>query len=158
MTTREEFHYSQGVAPMMWVFFALSIIELVVVHIFVALKWPYIGWPLTIISAVGAVWILFGIRSFRQRPHTIDEDTLELNFGNMKSVRLDLANIAQVRSSLEQGALQKKDAINLAGIAYPNRSIELIEPIEKARSRVFIRLDEPAMFDAAIEARGLTID
>ena len=143
---------------MMWVFFVLSIIELVVVHIFVALKWPYIGWPLTILSAIGAVWILFWIRSFRQRPHALEGNALQLNFGSLKSVNIDLANVARVRTSLEQGALEKKDAINLAGIAYPNRSIELNEPIEKGRTRVLVRVDEPMPFGAALEARGVQVD
>ena len=158
MSEREEFHYNQGVAPMMWMIFALSIVELIAVHLFVALKWPYIGWPLTILSAIGAVFILIWIRSFRQRPHVLGSKTLELNFGNLKSVCIALADIARVRSSLEQGALDKKDALNLAGIAYPNRSIELMRPVEKMRTRIFVRVDDPGAFDVALEARGVEVD
>lgn len=158
MSGREEFHYNQGVAPMMWVLFALSIIELLAVHFFVALKWPYIGWPLTILSAIGALGILLWIRSFRLRPHVLEGDRLTLNFGNLKSVEIDLANIARVKRSLEPGALDQKGIINLAGIAYPNRAIELVEPLRRGRSRVFIRLDQPEAFDRALEQHAIAIE
>ncbi|MHA7818157.1 MAG: hypothetical protein ACX930_00765 [Erythrobacter sp.] len=155
MTGAQEFAYHRGIAPMMWVLFALSLIELVAVHIFVALKWPLIGWTLTVISAIGVVWILLWIRSFRTRPHVLTEDRLLLRFGNLKSVELDLANIACVRRGWEQGALDQKGIINLSGLAYPNRCLEFVEPIERGRERVFIRLDEPEQFDAALEARAI---
>jgi hypothetical protein len=157
MSGREEFHYNQGVAPMMWVLFALSLVELMVVHFFVALKWPYVGWPLTILSAIGALGILFWIRSFKARPHTLEGDRLTLHFGSIKSVALDLANIAEVKRSLEPGALDQKGTLNLAGIAYPNRAIELKEPLARGRNRVFVRLDDPASFDRALEQRGIAV-
>ena len=156
MSDTREFAYNQGVAPMMWVIFVLSLIELVVVHLFVALRWPVIGWTLTIISAIGAVWILFWIRSFRTRPHRLLDERLELNFGSLKRFELPLANIARVKRGWEQGALQKKGIINLAGIAYPNRCIELSEPMERGKSRIFVRLDDPADFDAALTERGVS--
>ena len=150
-----EFHYEKGVAPMMWVFFALSLIELVVVHLFVALKWPLIGWTLTTLSAIGAIWILVWIRSFRKRPHRLVGDDLSLSFGSLKNVEVKLPNIARVLRGWEQGALQKKNVINLAGIAYPNRCIELVESFGKNKSRVFIRLDAPDEFDEALGQAGI---
>ncbi|MBV7259825.1 hypothetical protein [Erythrobacter crassostreae] len=138
--------------------FALSLLELVAVHFFVAIKWPYIGWPLTILSAIGALWILVWIRSFRSRPHSLSGNQLTLNFGNLKSVQLDLANIARIKRGWEQGALEKKDHINLAGIAFPNRCIELLEPLEKGRSRVFVRVDDPGAFDDALGDSGVVFE
>lgn len=140
---------------MMWVFFALSLIELVVVHLFVALKWPVIGWTLTIVSALGAIWLVFWIRSFRTMPHRLEQDRLILHLGSLKTVSVELPNIARITRTFEQGALDKKGIINLAGIAYPNRCIELSEAMERGKTKVFIRLDDPAAFDAALEARGV---
>jgi hypothetical protein len=40
------FAYHRGVAPMAWVLFGLASIELVVVHLLVALRWPWLAWPL----------------------------------------------------------------------------------------------------------------
>lgn len=155
MSDRQEFHYSQGVAPMMWVLSALSLLELVAVHFLVAFKWPYIGWPLTILSAIGAVWILLWIRSFKARPHCLDDEALVLNLGSLKSVRIELANIARVSRAFEPGALDQKGIINLAGVAHPNRAIELIAPLTKGQRRVFFRVDQPEDFDRALQAQSI---
>ena len=152
---RLQFDYHRSVAPIMWVFFAIAVIELVVVHLLVALTWPLVGWTLTILSAIGIVWILLGIRSFRRLPHELVGDRLTVRFGNMKQVRLGLGQVDRVIGSWEDGAVQAKNAINLAGIAYPNRCIELVEPLEKGRSRVFVRLDDPEPFDRALSAAGV---
>lgn len=153
MSEIQDFAYHRSVAPMMWVFFVLCLIELVVVHLLVALAWPWIGWPLTILSAIGAIWILLGIRSFRRLPYRLDGDRLTVRFGNLKQVEVQLADIAKIRRGWEDGAVQAKNAINLAGLAYPNRCLELKEPIEPGKTRLFIRLDEPESFDAAMEER-----
>ncbi len=143
---------------MMWVLFALSLIELAAVHIFVALKWPWIGWPLTILSAAGAAAILLWIRSFRTRPHVLSADRLHLRFGSLKAIDLDLSNIERVTRGWEQGALDGRGIVNLAGIAYPDRCILLNEPIGKGRARVFVRLDQPEAFDQALEERGIGVE
>ncbi|TRD09997.1 hypothetical protein FGU71_13435 [Erythrobacter insulae] len=136
--------------------FALTLVELFVVHFLVALKWPLIGWTLTTVSAISALWILLWIRSFRTKPHQLSGDALTLNFGSLKTIELDCANIAQVRRSWEQGALEKKGHINLAGIAFPNRCIELLQPLENGRDRIFVRLDDPDAFDAALLRSNVT--
>ncbi len=143
---------------MMWVLFALSLLELLAIHLFVALKWPLIGWPLTIISGLGAVAILFWIRSFRTHPHALSDGRLHLRFGSLKAIDLDLSNIARVRRGWEQGALEGRGIVNLAGIAYPNRCIELCRPIKKGCNRVFVLLDEPDTFDQALVECGIAIE
>ncbi len=143
---------------MMWVLFALSLIELVVVHLFVALNWPVIGWTLTIISALGAIWLVSWILSMKRLPHELVGDALTLRLGSMKSLTLPLANIAHVKTGWEQGALDQKGIINLAAIAHPNRCLELKDPIEKGKSRVFLRFDDAASFDAAMKDQGFEIE
>ena len=142
---------------MMWVLFVLSLIELVVVHIFVALKWPVIGWTLTILSALGAIWLAWWIVSMKGLPHELREDELVLRFGTLKTVEVSLGNVSAITSAFEPGALEKEGNINLAGIAHPNRCLELKEPVEKNKSRVFIRLDDPAAFDTEMRNRGFDI-
>ena len=136
---------------MMWVIFALSLIELIVVHLFVALKWPLIGWTLTILSALSAIWLVFWILSFKRLPHQLRGDELTLRFGSMKRVALELGNIACVKTDWEQGALNQKTIINLAGIAHPNRCLELKQPIEKGKVRIFARFDDALSFDKAMQ-------
>ena len=142
---------------MKWAIFFLSLIELAVVHIFVALKWPWIGWPLTIISAIGAVWLLVWIFSMKRTPHCLRDEQLVLRRGNMKTIVLELSNISNIRSSWEQGATDAKGTINLAGIAYPNRCFDLVAPIEKGKTQVFARFDDPQAFDDAVKLLGFEV-
>ena len=155
---RTTFDYHRGVAPMMWVIFALTLIELIAVHLFVTLTWPWIGWPLTILSVIISVWMVFWIRSFPRLPHVLDADGLLLRLGRLKSVTVELSNIARVVRGWEDGATTAKNGINLAGIAYPNRCIELASPTGKGKSRVFVRLDAPDAFDAALGDAGIAIE
>lgn len=157
MNSGQDFAYDRGIAPMMWVLFALSLIELLAVHFFVALKWPWIGWPLSILSALGALWILVWIRSLKSLPHNLSGDLLTLRLGNLNRVEVDLSNVERVTGGWEQGATNSKGIINLAGIAYPNRCVELKEPVRGNKRRVFIKLDEPEGFDSALSARGIAI-
>lgn len=157
MSETAEFPYHQGIAPMMWVLFALSLIELVVVHIFVALKWPVIGWTLTTLSAIGAIWLVLWIFSMKRLPHELSGDTLTLRFGSMKTLDVAVDNIAQITSTFEPGALEKKGIINLAGIAHPNRCLNLKQPTEKGKTQIYIRLDDVSEFDRALQSRGFEI-
>lgn len=150
-----KFPYHQGVAPMMWVLFSLSLLELVVVHIFVALKWPMIGWTLTTLSAVGAIWLVWWILSMKRLPHELRDGVLILRLGAMKSIEVALNNVADITSSWEPGALERKCNINLAAIAHPNRCLELKSPIQNGKTHVFIRLDDATEFDAALANIGL---
>lgn len=142
---------------MMWVLFALSLLELVVVHIFVALKWPVIGWTLTTISALGAIWLVWWILSLKRLPHELCDRVLTLRLGTMKTVTVALDNVSAISSAWEPGALDKKGNINLAAIAHPNRCLELKEPIEKGKTRVFFRLDDAAAFDALMKKEGFDV-
>ena len=157
MTRHEEFPYHQGVAPMMWVLFALSLLELVAVHFFVALKWPIVGWPLTILSALAALWLIWWILSFKRLPHVLDDGMLTLRLGAMKNIAVDLGNIGRITSTFEPGALEQKDKINLAAIAHPNRCLELKTAIKGNRHKLYIRLDDPAHFDREMKACGITV-
>lgn len=143
---------------MMWALFALSLIELVVVHIFVALKWPVIGWTLTTISALGAIWLVWWIFSLKRLPHELRDGALTLRLGTLKSVEVALDNVSAIKSTWEQGAHDDKASLNLAAIAYPNRCLDLKEPIEKGKARVFIRCDDPASFDLVMRNHGFAID
>lgn len=142
---------------MMWAFCSLAVIELVVVHVLVALRWPAIGWPLTVLSAASIVWLVFWIGSFRRLPHELTGGTLILRLGSLKSVRIALADIQRITASWEPGATGASDAVNLAAIAHPNRLLELSRPMPKKRDRVFVRFDDPAAFDEAMRQRDIPV-
>lgn len=143
---------------MMWVLFVLSLIELVVVHLFVALKWPLIGWTLTTISAIGAVWLVRWILSFKRLPHELRNGVLSLRLGNLKNVEVALENVSGVKSSWEQGAHDDRASLNLAPIAHPNRCLDLKNPVDRGKTRVFIRCDDAASFDLAMRNHGFAVE
>ncbi len=144
-------------APILWVFFALALIELFAVHLLVATRWPAVGWPLSIASGCGVLWLALLIRSLPRRPHRIEGRQTVLNFGSLHDVTLDLADIAAVEASWESGGDTARDSLKLSGIAYPNRCLVLAKPLPRGKGRVFIRLDDSAAFDAALAARGVPI-
>ena len=155
MSDSEAFPYHQGLAPMMWVFFALALIELGVVHLLVATRWPAVGWSLSIISAVGVVWIVLLIRSLPHYPHRIEGNELVLHFGRLNRVAIELDNIVGLDGAWEAGGDKAADALRLSGMAYPNRCLVLAKPTARGKRRVFIRLDDPQAFDAALAALGV---
>lgn len=158
MEGKQSFPYHRAVAPLVWVLFSLSLIELFAVHFFVALRWPLVGWPLTAVSALAAVWMVFWIRSFRRLPHELSSDGLTLRLGSTKRFDIPVDQIDGIVQGWESGALKAKDAINLAAIAYPNRCVVLREPVGRGKRRFFVRLDEPHAFDVVAMAEvGVTV-
>ncbi|WP_284125235.1 hypothetical protein [Parerythrobacter aestuarii] len=140
---------------MMWVLFGLSIIEIGVVHLLVALSWPWIGWPLSIVSILGAIWLVFFIRSLRRTPHLAETDRLLLRLGTLKTVEVAYAQISCWTGSWESGAHKSKGSLNLAAIAYPNRAIHLKVPLKGGKNRVFVRFDAPDDFDQLMSQHGI---
>lgn len=137
---------------MLWVFFSLACIELVAVHLFVALRWPLVGWPLSALSLGAIVWLIGWIRSWRRLPHRLSDGVLTLHMGSLRSAALPLASIAAI-TPVAGERLKAGDTANFVPLAYPNRIVELREPHgPKARMRYAIRVDDPDAFDAALAA------
>jgi len=124
------------------------------VHLFVALKWPWIGWPLTIVSLLSIGWLIGWIRSWSRLPHRLEQDLLVLNMGSLRHMQVALGQIARVRATPSLEELKAMKARNLVPLAHPNRIIELREPID-GRRVIAIRLDDPVAFDAALRSRGI---
>jgi hypothetical protein len=156
----ETFSGHRGIAPMLWVFASLATIELVVVHLFVALKWPAAAWGLTIVTASSIAWLVRYITSYKRCPHRLESDALCLRMGSLRSIVIPVAHVAGVLSSWPSGAEKAVGSINLVPIAFPNRLVDLDPPMAGRRgplSTIAIRLDDPAAFDAALAARGVPI-
>jgi hypothetical protein len=156
----ETFSGHRGIAPMLWVFASLATTELVVVHLFVALKWPAAAWGLTIVTALSIAWLVRYITSYKRCPHRLESDALCLRMGSMRSIVIPIAQVAGVRTHWASGAEKAAGSVNLVPIAFPNRLVDIDPPIAGRRgplSTIAIRLDDPAAFDASLAARGVTI-
>ena len=154
----QTFSGHRGITPMLWAFAALATIELLVVHLFVSLKWPAVAWLLSLITAISLIWLVRFITSFKRCPHALEADRLRLRMGSMRTIDIPLAHVVEVRSHWPSGAEKKPATANLVPIAFPNRLIGLHPPIAGRRgpiSAVAIRVDDPDGFDAALAARGV---
>ena len=148
-----------GVVPMLWVFAALALIELLAVHLVVSLKWPAVAWPLSAATALSVTWLVGWILSWRRLPHALHGDRLSLHEGSLRRVELPLAAIEAVHADLAGDLLKRRDTLNLVPIAYPNRIVELHEPLPgRRRTRcVAIRVDDPQSFDEAMRNAGIAV-
>ena len=134
-------------------FTSLAVTELLVVHLFLALKWPWLAWPLSATSLLGIGWLVGTIRSLQQRPHELVDGELQLHAGRLRSLAMPLANVAAVRGVADGAEVKARDTANFGLISYPNRVIELAEPLAfrgKTVRRVALALDDPAAFDLAM--------
>ena len=152
------FAYHRSIAPMMWVFVAIASVELVVVHLLVALWRPWVAVILSALSLATIAWLVAAIRSFTTMPVVIDQGLIRLRAGRLKGVDVPLGNVRGLRGSWDAAALRQRGVLNLALIAYPNVVIDLREPVRSGRRAVGTvahRLDDPAAFERAIEGLRL---
>ena len=157
---QQTFDYHRTVAPSLWVLVALATCEMLLVHLFVTLRWPTIGWPVLLMSLSTIVWFVFWIRSFRRRPHSLSKSELRLNTGSLRTLAVPVSAIRSVHSNWAPGEHKGKGATNIVPLAYPNRMLRLREPIQTRKGlcdRVAFRVDDPALFDAAMDGIGITV-
>lgn len=142
----------RGVVPMLWVFAGLAVLEMLAVHLFVALKWPAIGWPLTILSGLSIIWLVGWIRSWSRLPHELLPDRLRLHMGSLRSIDVPLAQIAAIEAAPSLDRIREVRARKLVPLAHPNRLILLSVPLPDRRGTraIAILVDDPASFDQAL--------
>ncbi len=158
--TAETFSGHRGITPMLWAFAALATIELLVVHLFVSLKWPALAWILSVLTLLSIAWLVRFIISFKRCPHMIDTEKLRLRMGSLRTLDVPLAHVVEIHSHWPSGTEKSPGTANLVPIAFPNRIIGLHPPIAGRRgpiSAVAIRVDDPQAFDVALAARGLKV-
>jgi len=153
-----DFAYHKSIAPMMWVFVAIAATELAVVHLLVAMWWPWVAFALSAISFGSILWLVGVIRSFARLPVQIADGQLLMRVGTLKQASTPLGNIVGLAPHWDAAMLKQRDVINLALIAYPNVVVLLRAPVTASRGRMVTkiahRLDDPHAFAAALEALG----
>jgi hypothetical protein len=157
---QQSFAYHCTVAPMIWAFAALAVCEMLVVHLFVTLRWPAIGWTLFALSAVSVVWLVLCIRSFRRLPHSLSTEQLQLRTGSLGVVEVPLSAIESVSTHWASGEHKGHGSANVVPLAYPNRMLRLSAPIKTRKGvcdRIAFRVDDGAPFDAAMERLGIPV-
>lgn len=155
------FTYHKAIAPMLWVLIGLSLVELVVVHLLLAHWWPRVAIIVAGVTMLGIGWLVHCIASFRRLPVLVDDESVLMRVGRLRSVRIPAARICSVAPPAAIADLKGGRVLNLALIAYPNIVLRLDPPIRAGRreiSTVAHRLDDPAGFAAAVNRLGATHD
>jgi len=157
--TATTFANHRGVVPMLWAFACLAACELLAVHLFVSLKWPSIAWVLTGATFLSIIWLVSWIRSWRKLPYRLEADRLVLPMGSLRTIEVPLSMIDTISTQVDRERIKAKGSANLVPLAFPNRIVELSEPLpgRKKTVRVAIRPDDPAAFDAAMQAAGIPV-
>ena len=142
---------------MLWVLAGLSAIELIVIHLLLAVWWPTAATIVSLATLAGTGWLIRMILSFDRLPVRIEEDRVLLRVGTLRCVAVPRATIAGVRLGGWSGEeIKRRSTLNLALVAWPNVAVDLREPLPGRRGIVTVvhRLDDPASFAAALERLG----
>jgi hypothetical protein len=141
----------------MWVFVGLGGVELVVVHLLVALLWSRTAaLVLSLVTLVSLVWLVRVIASMKRLPVQLGERELVMRVGTLRSVTVPLQQIVGLREGWTGDDLKRRDVLNLALIAYPNVLVNLRTPLpwRSGVRAIAHRLDDPAAFARALERLG----
>jgi hypothetical protein len=111
---------------------AVSIIEVVVVELFI--PWNWLRWALVILGGYGLLWVLgFGC-SLYTRPHTVGRDELGLRFAIFSEVTVPLANVKSASKSLcgtHKKSVEVIDGtLSFSVLGTTNVSVPLEPPVE----------------------------
>ncbi|RZM11410.1 MAG: hypothetical protein EOP67_67095, partial [Sphingomonas sp.] len=82
---------------MLWALVTLSAVELVVVHLLLAIWWPAAAIIVSLATIGGMGWLIAMILSFERLPVWIDEDHVLLRTGTLRSVTVPRSSIAAIR-------------------------------------------------------------
>ena len=85
-------------------------------------------------------------------PHELVDGQLHLHMGSLRHVAVPVAQVARVLRQVDAALLARPGTRKLVPLAFPNRIIELVEPLPGRRAirALAIRLDDPADFDSAL--------
>ena len=144
---------------MLWALVALSVAELLVVHLLVALLWSKaVAIALTVLTLATIAWLVAFIRSFGRFPVRVDGERLVMRVGFLSGIDVAKAEVAAVRRDFSGPETKAPGILNLALLAFPNVLVELRSPVPRGRRKrrvraITHRLDDPAGFCAAVAPR-----
>lgn len=81
-----------------WVWIGASAVEMAAVHLLV--PWPWLRWPLLLVSLWGLVWMFGYLGGLIVHPHLLEPDRLRVRNGHTVEVEVPLAAIQAATTSL----------------------------------------------------------
>jgi hypothetical protein len=158
----DPFAYVAGVAPIMWVFIAMSAVEIPILHLLLPAGWWRIG--ALVLGAWGLLWMVGLLSSLHMHPHLIGPDGLRLRYATsidvlvpwaaVESINRNTRNLPKSRS-VQVDSGEHGDTCLLVVNSQTNVDIHLREPVflplrrcPGAVIRVRCYADDPAAFVA----------
>jgi hypothetical protein len=150
------FAYHRSLAPMIWALIGISVVELGLVHLLVALLWSrWVALGLSLVTLGTILWLVRLIRSFRTAPVEIEGDRLLLRVGDLKAIALKRADVLRLRGDFTGAQIKAPGMLKLSLLAYPNIVVDLAAPVQVGRRRIVAvahRLDDAPAFAKAFAA------
>jgi len=161
--TAFSYHRQNAYAAILWTLFAVSAVELVVVHLLLRATAPAIATIVLALSIFGAVWLLGFVRAVILRPIYVTADAVAIRSGVQWSV--DIPRRAIERVDIGRVAAPPKRTVNYlraVPMGRPNVLIALREPMPargaygtaRTVNTVSLVLDDPGAFQRALAPRG----
>lgn len=142
--------------PLLSVFLCLALLELVTVHLLLAMWSMTAAWTLTALSLLAVAQIGWLIRGLVEHPTEVDGSAVHVRYGAAGRLTVPLDSIVRVANVAFAPEQKGPDVFRATVIASPNLALHLAAPISVRRRQVStlaLRLDDPAAFMARLASR-----
>jgi hypothetical protein len=143
--------------PLLCVFLSLAAVELVTVHLLLALWSRTAAWLLTLLSLLAIAQIAWLIRGLVRNPHETDRQSFHIRHGAEGDIVVPLANIANAENVAFAPEQKGPDVFRASLIASPNVALHLAQPMMVRRrqiSTITLRVDDPGALLLKLAARA----
>lgn len=159
----QSFSYHRLVAPILWAFFCLAVVEALGVHLLVGLWKPSLGWVIFIISDISLLYLLGLICSLRRMPVTIDDQDVRIRAGILYDFRVPLASIINASIAFPSSDVKRPGTIKTSLMTFPNIMLEVFPPIPSPKPlglgepvhHVAMALDDKVAFINALRSNAV---
>lgn len=127
--TRRAFFYHRYLVPMLWALMAISLIELVVVHILLSHWFPTGSLVVGAITLIGMIYLAAFARSIRLRPVMLGRSRLFVRLGAVKTVSVPRSAIAEVSIDPSSQEVRDRGNLDLCLFGGPNVRVGLRQPL-----------------------------
>ncbi|MCW1431455.1 hypothetical protein [Novosphingobium sp. JCM 18896] len=154
------FSYHRLVAPMMWAFLCLAIIEICIVHVLLYAWKPAVAWIVFVVSDIGFLYLLGLIGSLRHLPVLLFADHLQVRTGILFDFVVPLTAITACSVTFGV-APARRGTLKASLLAGPNVILEVAPPLPSPKpfgkggpvTRIALALDDPIAFVEAVRSR-----
>jgi hypothetical protein len=158
--TPDLFSYHRYELPLIGVLVGLGCIELVLVHLLVALWSAQAAWLLSILTVAGLVQIGVLVHRMAHRPILVGDLGITVRYGMWTEIFVPLDSVSSVEDTSLAPEAKGPETFRTTVLAHANITLRLCRPIALRRfgrdrkvAAIAMRLDQPAAFRRAVAVR-----